>query len=127
MKRVLRALVLVLAGVFLTIAALFLLSRSATLDTRMELIVCAIAAQEYRIERGKWPDSSGQVDERTSDELGLGKGIRMDEWGSPFLLTIEPGQDRAVLQTHGEDGKPGTRDGDLRAVVTPKELTVFRE
>ncbi|MEZ0274221.1 MAG: hypothetical protein ACAH88_04900 [Roseimicrobium sp.] len=121
------ALVLVLAGVFLTIAALFLSSRSVTIDTRMELIFCAIAAQEYRIEQGKWPDSPGQIDERTSDELGLGKGGRVDEWGRPFLLKIEPGLDHAVLQTHGKDGKPGTHDGDLRVVVTPKQLTVFSE
>lgn len=127
MKRAALALMFILVGVLLSVAALFLLSKSVTLDTRMELVTCGISMQEYRLATGKWPANPGQIDERTSTELGLAKGTRIDEWGRPFLLKIEPDLDQATLQTHGKDGKPGTQDGDLRVVVTTKQLTVSAE
>jgi hypothetical protein len=127
-KRILLALGFVLAGMLLALAALmYFTGKRVTLDTRMELVVCAVAAQDYRKAQGRWPESHGQIDAKVSTELGMGGGGRADEWGRPFLFTSEPQADQAVLQTYGEDGKPGTRDGDLRVVVTPNQLTVFSE
>lgn len=127
-KRILLALGLVLVGVLLTVAAfVFFTRRLVTIDTQMELIACAVAAQQYRNAQGKWPESDGHIGPKTSTALGMGGGGRQDEWGRPFLFTLEPQADEVILQTYGADGQPGTRDGDLRVVVTPKRFTVFSE
>lgn len=126
-KRVLLALALVVVGMLLTLAALVGFSQEVIIDTRMELIACAVAAQDYRNTRGKWPESRGHIDAEVSTALGMGGGGRRDEWDRPFLFVMEPQADQAVLQTHGEDGKPGNDDGDLRVMVTPTRLTVFSD
>ncbi|RBP44466.1 hypothetical protein DES53_104287 [Roseimicrobium gellanilyticum] len=127
LKRVLLALVLVFVGVLLALGLLFRASKDIVVDTRMELVACAVAAQDYRNTHGKWPENRGQIDASVSTALGMGGGGRQDEWGRPFLLAVDQSLDQAVLQTYGPDGKSDTRDGGLRVVVMPQQLTVYSE
>jgi hypothetical protein len=127
MKRILSYFAFTLLGIAISIALLFWLSKDATIDTRMNLIMCAFAVQEYRITNGKWPAAPDGLGNETSVELGMGGGVPLDEWGRRFVLEIDPEADHATLGSYGQDGKPGGNDGDIKVRVTPKQLAVSSE